>query len=254
MAKLDPQGFTKKSRMGGSDNITVAHKNPKVGRNEPCPCGSGKKYKKCCLGKSETPVIQERDELDALMREGYSLLHEQKTMEACDVWVTLWNRLKARFRPEFANIEEAGSVFSGREDIYNWCQDFEAELGNAGLDNSAYYQRRIEYCTDFCSIFPESDDLLMHNMKRAIAESHFSLGDTNKGEECFEQLIESYPENIWGYIGWGDMYLWPRKEDIDPDYEKAEKIYKMALGMDLEEETHLIARIEESRTKREKGT
>jgi len=24
---------------------------PKVGRNEPCPCGSGKKYKKCCLKK-----------------------------------------------------------------------------------------------------------------------------------------------------------------------------------------------------------
>jgi uncharacterized protein len=26
---------------------------PKVGRNDPCPCGSGKKYKKCCLGKAE---------------------------------------------------------------------------------------------------------------------------------------------------------------------------------------------------------
>jgi preprotein translocase subunit SecA len=24
---------------------------PKVGRNEPCPCHSGKKYKRCCLGK-----------------------------------------------------------------------------------------------------------------------------------------------------------------------------------------------------------
>jgi len=24
-------------------------KEPKVGRNDPCPCGSGKKYKKCCL-------------------------------------------------------------------------------------------------------------------------------------------------------------------------------------------------------------
>ena len=24
---------------------------PKIGRNDPCPCGSGKKYKKCC-GKS----------------------------------------------------------------------------------------------------------------------------------------------------------------------------------------------------------
>lgn len=25
----------------------------KVGRNDPCPCGSGKKYKKCCLGKED---------------------------------------------------------------------------------------------------------------------------------------------------------------------------------------------------------
>ena len=26
----------------------VVHATPKVGRNDPCPCGSGKKYKKCC--------------------------------------------------------------------------------------------------------------------------------------------------------------------------------------------------------------
>ena len=26
----------------------VQKKIPKVGRNSPCPCGSGKKYKKCC--------------------------------------------------------------------------------------------------------------------------------------------------------------------------------------------------------------
>ena len=27
---------------------TVVNSSPKVGRNEPCPCGSGKKYKNCC--------------------------------------------------------------------------------------------------------------------------------------------------------------------------------------------------------------
>ena len=27
-----------------------------VGRNDPCPCGSGKKFKKCCLGKPETEL------------------------------------------------------------------------------------------------------------------------------------------------------------------------------------------------------
>jgi len=28
--------------------VTYVRDKPKVGRNEPCPCGSGKKYKKCC--------------------------------------------------------------------------------------------------------------------------------------------------------------------------------------------------------------
>ncbi len=27
---------------------TVRNDAPKIGRNDPCPCGSGKKYKKCC--------------------------------------------------------------------------------------------------------------------------------------------------------------------------------------------------------------
>ena len=30
------------------ENKPVEKKTPKVGRNDPCPCGSGKKYKKCC--------------------------------------------------------------------------------------------------------------------------------------------------------------------------------------------------------------
>jgi preprotein translocase subunit SecA len=38
---------------GGEEQkqVTVRRAQPKVGRNDPCPCGSGKKYKKCCLLK-----------------------------------------------------------------------------------------------------------------------------------------------------------------------------------------------------------
>ena len=28
--------------------VTQPEKQKKVGRNDPCPCGSGKKYKRCC--------------------------------------------------------------------------------------------------------------------------------------------------------------------------------------------------------------
>ncbi len=34
----------------------VAPAAPKVGRNDPCPCGSGKKFKKCCVDRP--PPVQ----------------------------------------------------------------------------------------------------------------------------------------------------------------------------------------------------
>ncbi len=40
-----------KKMMGKSLNIPINQpkkKEKKIGRNEPCPCDSGKKYKKCC--------------------------------------------------------------------------------------------------------------------------------------------------------------------------------------------------------------
>ena len=36
----------------GGINKTIVNQSPKVGRNDPCPCGSGKKYKNCC-GKNQ---------------------------------------------------------------------------------------------------------------------------------------------------------------------------------------------------------
>ncbi|MBC7238419.1 MAG: SEC-C domain-containing protein, partial [Chloroflexi bacterium] len=48
------QGLTARRR---STPVSTSHTNSdqplkkKVGRNDPCPCGSGKKYKKCCMLK-----------------------------------------------------------------------------------------------------------------------------------------------------------------------------------------------------------
>jgi preprotein translocase subunit SecA len=36
------------SKIGTDVDRTVRNEGPKVGRNDPCPCGSGKKYKQCC--------------------------------------------------------------------------------------------------------------------------------------------------------------------------------------------------------------
>lgn len=52
---LDPDAFggkrpkPGKSRPGKSTHVPVKHDGKAIGRNDPCPCGSGKKYKKCCM-------------------------------------------------------------------------------------------------------------------------------------------------------------------------------------------------------------
>ncbi len=56
----------------------------KVGRNDPCPCGSGLKYKKCCLGKDKTNFedikkrylqqhnirVKEQEDVEAIIKAG----------------------------------------------------------------------------------------------------------------------------------------------------------------------------------------
>ncbi len=49
MPQLVPQEMAVAAEAGGQGRVaTVRREGRKIGRNEPCPCGSGKKYKKCC--------------------------------------------------------------------------------------------------------------------------------------------------------------------------------------------------------------
>src|SRR5690606_31270513 len=48
-----------------SSGFTVRHETPAVGRNDPCPCGSGKKYKKCHALEDTAPASAAPQRLDA---------------------------------------------------------------------------------------------------------------------------------------------------------------------------------------------
>ena len=303
----------------------------KIGRNAPCPCGSGKKFKKCCIDKVPSisepsreyhwsfeeieelttkeiisklrgfgvnfdegqfqkdvksfysaceladhwkkkftitairfdldfiwmacillwkrlaPDVINSEQLDDLMQEGYDLVQAEgkdKTVEGCKLWLQVWEHLKHRFTNDMKSVEDAEKVFSGLQSLYNWCQDFEQELHNAGIYDQSFYQKRIEYCREFYSFFPDSDELLTINMKRAAAESYFFLGKVEEGDQAFEALIEEFPDNVWGYIGWGDMYYLFSASGVDKNLTKAKKIYQMALNINSEEIEYVIERIE----------
>ena len=69
LVRLAPQQEVKRekvaketSAVGTADSIVkkqpVRNKDKKVGPNDPCPCGSGKKYKKCCMQKDKTAELE----------------------------------------------------------------------------------------------------------------------------------------------------------------------------------------------------
>jgi hypothetical protein len=309
----------------------------KIGRNTPCPCGSGKKYKKCCMNKhnaqptqppgnrrihwsleeieslstdeivsklrsfgvpfetaqfledvkkfysggelaghwlKEPPVtvtgfdedflwmasiilwnrlapeVTSSERLNDMMQQGYQLLKKggkrgtrKNVMEACNIWLEVWERLKPRFRADMKSIQDAECVSNGLQSLFNWCQNLEMELHNAGLEDPSFFERRIQYCREFCDFFPDSDELLMHNMRRAEAEAHFALGREAEGDRLFQVLIERFPDNAWGYIGWGDMYLWQIKDRGLRDTERAERIYKMGLNSDVKDKKDILDRL-----------
>lgn len=191
------------------------------------------------------PGVFSSETLDDLMQEGYDLLDSCRVVEACAIWLQIWEQLKPRFTAEMKSIRDADQIFSGTQSLYNWCQQFEQELGNAGIEDSVFREKRIQYCREFCALFPESPPLILINMKRAEAEALFELGRIEEGDRAFETLIEEFPDSSWGYVGWGDMYSIFRPEEYVPfNYEKAEKIYRLGLERATEDREVLLSRLE----------
>ena len=77
--------------------------------------------------------------------------------------------------------------------------------------------------------------MIVHNMRRDIAETYSSLEDYERAELEFEKLVQDYPDNPWGYIGWGDPYFFDKKDD----YKKARVLYEKALAV-AKDETDII--------------
>ena len=65
---------------------------PRTGRNDPCPCGSGKKYKHCCLDKDRAaelaPAIAQRVALQAQKANQVALQkdYQEELLESQDAW------------------------------------------------------------------------------------------------------------------------------------------------------------------------
>jgi tetratricopeptide (TPR) repeat protein len=102
----------------------------KISRNAPCPCGSGKKYKKCCLGSNEVnankvkntileiaaaqkdidEACKECEELDDLSNSVLDLIQDARFDDA----EKTCNELLNRYPDQVDGLERFAMVFEAR--------------------------------------------------------------------------------------------------------------------------------------------
>jgi tetratricopeptide (TPR) repeat protein len=74
-------------------------------------------------------------------------------------------------------------------------------------------------CEEALRRFGDADELMVENRRRALAESYFELGETDKAEALFEYWLAGDPRWGWGWIGWADLHFFTN--DRPKDYARA---------------------------------
>lgn len=84
-----------------------------VGRNDPCPCGSGKKYKKCCEGKTQaTSTTIFHEEIENVLQTFYTSYPERKDIREFIELVQAWApKLETKLQKELVEAVALDEFF-----------------------------------------------------------------------------------------------------------------------------------------------
>ena len=159
------------------------------------------------------------------IQEGYDAIEQREPVRAATVWLHAWSDvLRLCDLTGIDSISEFDERFSMYQSLFNWSGDLEDELWNAGREDPRFLHARIAVCEEALRRFPNEDQLMVENRRRAVAESYFALGETVKAEGLFEQWLEADPCWGWGWIGFADLYFFA--ENRPKDYDRAEELLK----------------------------
>jgi SEC-C motif len=146
--------------------------------------------------------------LDDKIQAGYAQGSENDTHASAVTWLNAWSDvLRLCDATGISSIGEFDDRFPMTQSLFNWSQDLEMALENAGTDSAEIRQALISFCEESLRRFPREDQLLTENRRRALAGAYFDAGMTEKAEGLFGSWLDADPGWGWGWIGWADCYL-----------------------------------------------
>jgi tetratricopeptide (TPR) repeat protein len=169
--------------------------------------------------------------LDDKIEAGYELQGPGRDAAACRIWLEAWRDVLGLLdKGGLTSIRAFDERFRGSQSLFNWIQDLEDALWNAGLEDRQFLTARIAVCEEGLRRFPAEDELMTENRRRALGESYFELGETGKAEALYRDWLQADPRWGWGWIGWSDGYGFTRTQL--QDWSRAEQILREGLAVD----------------------
>ncbi len=226
-----------------------------INRNSPCPCGSGKKYKKCCIGSvqevpAETPESETfewekpsrgRDhdkQIDLFIIQGYGSRNKPDYAAACDIWARAWDQLLLRLSPGMTTFEKSLPAYDGSFFLNNWVQDYCAILSNLAFKDAVMAKAGLSFCKGILLQFSDEDSLFVRNFRASLGEFQFLAGEAQEGEKTLSDLISDHPHCAIGYVFLADMMGSARYNPLghEPvDLDRAIGLLERALAFPVED-------------------
>lgn len=212
-----------------------------LGRNDLCYCGSGKKYKKCCMNKSIDDELDELKLIDEMICKAEWYLKRDETKKGYHLlrlaWFSVQDICK---RKNVKTISEYDERYEGYDSLLNWIQTYEDVLAMNDEEDKLY--ERLELWNTIEDIFDLDNENELYWRERAIREkanTEFRLGNEEKATKIIEDYLNVKPEWTWGYIEMADWYL-VRRDNKHYNLEKAKEILLRAEHIEGIEEVDAV--------------
>src|ERR1700730_5389773 len=154
----------------------------KPGRNDPCPCGSGKKYKRCCLEKDEAAVRK----LALATPSRRAATAASQSSEPLPNFSGLAAEMTARLAAAYGG--------DGNEDELTTASNAAVHLVNEGKLNEAEQVPR-----DLIEPFPD-----FHDGWDRLGMVYQARGDQRQAADCYRKVID---------------FIRAHPDDYEPDFE-----------------------------------
>lgn len=202
------------------------------GRNDPCPCGSGRKYKKCCimqgLAVSDDAIAAAGfvplNKADEWIAAGYFYRDQGHTKEARLCWRKGWAEV-LRIMPKSISDpddDEADELFDSCEYFGSWLQDYLDERKEEASRNVLMIGDVLTFIDDALQRFPEMEHDLVEDFEQAKIKLLLWSGEPERAFEILHGLQRNSAESYVWYDFEADITGWDAPEyDLRTDWKRA---------------------------------